>query len=178
MAAGETTPYPDGLGDSHAARAGWLGRHANLLSLVVLGTLMALALSGVLAGGRSAPRVAETAAATVAVTTPTTLRNGEFFEMRIRVAAKAPIAKLGLALPPGLWRDMTVNTVIPAASEESFKDGAFRFDYGALGAGEVLEVKVDGQINPPLTVGTQGDVTLYDGDRAIAAVPLSIRVLP
>ena len=171
-------PFPDGLDDGHAAERGGFQVHASLVSIVVLGALMALAMTGLLAGARTPPETVRAAAAELQVTMPRTLRNGEFFEMDVAVTARAPIADATIVLPPGLWRDMTINTMIPAASEEEFKDGAFRFRYGALKAGERLAVKIDGQINPPLTWGTRGAVTLYDGDRRLAELPVRIRVLP
>ena len=73
---------------------------------------------------------------------------------------------------------MTINTMIPAASEESFKGGAYRFSYGALRAGETLVVKIDGQINPPLFAGTEGEIALFDGERRLGGMPLKIKVLP
>lgn len=39
-------------------------------------------------------------------------------------------------------------------------------------------MKVDGQINPPLTLGTRGEVVLLDGARVLARVPVTMRVLP
>lgn len=170
--------FPDGLGETHAAKRGGFHRHASLLSLLVLGALMTLALSGLLAGGKSHTALAAAPAATLGVTAPRILRNGEFFEIRVAVEANAPIADATIAVPPELWRDMTINSQIPAASEEEFKDGAFAFHYGPLKAGDRLEVKIDGQINPPLTLGTRGFVRLQDGDRPIVTAPVSIGVLP
>ncbi|MHA6721874.1 hypothetical protein [Sphingomonas sp. RS2018] len=170
--------YPDGIAPDHADPRGWWNRHANLLSLAILGLLMALALSGLLGGAPNPVRFADLGPARLTVAAPTTLRNGLFFEMRWTVAARADIGKLVVAIPPSLWRDMTVNSMIPAAGEERFADGRFRFHYGALKAGETLEIKIDGQINPPLTRGTAGDIALYDGDRRLGAMPVRIRVLP
>lgn len=170
--------YPDGLRHVHAAPTGGLGAHANLLSILVLGALMAVAMTGLLAGDRTRVRDFEAAGARVTLSVPETLRNGEFFEMRLTLTATAPIADATIALPPALWRDMTINTMIPAAGEEEHKDGQFRFRYGALKPGEMLEIKIDGQINPPLTIGTAGEVALYDGGRRLGALPVAIRVLP
>lgn len=170
--------YPDGLEASHAAPRGGLHSHASLVSIFVLGTLMALALSGLLAGGRTTPWAVDVPAARIVVQTPERLRNGEFFETRLSIVARTDIADATIAVPSSLWRDMTVNTMIPAPGKEEFKDGAFRFRYGALRAGDTLDVKIDGQINPPLTLGTTGEIALYDGDRRLGAVPLSIGVLP
>ena len=170
--------FPDGLGPRNAEkRRGWR-RRANLLSLLVLGALMALAMTGLLAGARTPERAADFGSARLGVTVPGILRNGEFFEMRVDVAARDAITDLRVAVPLTLWRDMTINTMMPAPSEEGFANGAFRFTYGKLDAGKTLAIKIDGQINPPLTLGTRGDVAIYDGDRRIGAVPITIRVLP
>lgn len=167
--------FPDGI-DRHnldEVRPGW-----NWLSLLVLSAVMLAALLGVFGGGKTRPLVATGAAAQLTVTTPRTIRNGEFFEMRVRIAAKQPIGKAVLVVPATLWRDMTVNTMIPAAAEEKAEGGRFQFHYGAMQAGDVLDVKIDGQINPPLFAGTAGAIELADDRRTIVAVPLTIRVLP
>ncbi|SOB78972.1 hypothetical protein SAMN06297144_0310 [Sphingomonas guangdongensis] len=173
-----TFDYPDGIAPGHAEPRGGLHRHASLVSTVVLLAVMLLGLSGLLGGARTDPRRAEFAKATLTVTTPTTLRSGLFFEMHVAVTARRPIGKLVVALSPRLWRDMTINTVVPAAAEEQFNDGAFRFDYGPLAAGKSLIVKVDGQINPPLTLGNAGEIALYDGDRRLGGMPVRVTVLP
>ncbi|MFD1789824.1 hypothetical protein ACFSC3_19890 [Sphingomonas floccifaciens] len=168
---------PDGIEDRHAEPKR-LHAYANLLSLLVLGALMVTAMTGWLAGDRTTPRRVEAPAATMTASIPDRLRNGEFFEMRLTITATRDIADATIAVPPALWRDMTINAMVPAASEEAYKDGAYRFHYGALKAGETLEIKIDGQINPPLTIGTAGEVALYDGDTRILALPVRIAVLP
>lgn len=167
--------YPDGLAPRNQAEHGgkW-----NWLSLAVLSALMLAALLGAFGGGKFPVRVAEAEAARLDVAAPAIIRNGEFFEMRVRVHARRPIAKAELVVPVGLWRDMTINTMVPAASEEKAEQGAFRFDYGELKAGDVLDIKIDGQINPPLFAGTRGAIGVADGERMLAQVPLHIRVLP
>lgn len=45
------------------------------------------------------------------VTTPPVLRNGEFFETRIRVTAGRWLGNAVVAVSPGLWRDVTVDTL-------------------------------------------------------------------
>jgi hypothetical protein len=173
-----TLDYPDGVAPGHAEPRGGLHRHASVVSLVVLLAVMLLGLSGLLGGARTDSRRAEFADATLTVTTPATLRNGMFFELRVEVTARRPIGKLIVALPPRLWRDMTINTVVPAAAEEQFEDGAFRFDYGPLSPGKSLVVKVDGQVNPPLTLGNAGEIALFDGDRRLGGMPVRVTVLP
>lgn len=77
-----------------------------------------------------------------------------------------------------LWRDMTINTMIPAPADEVLKSRSYRIVYGPLAAGDTLQVKIDGLINPPLFAGTRGTIALYDGDDMSGRLPLRIRVLP
>jgi len=165
--------YPDGIvpGDSNGARINWI-------SLAVLGAIMLAALLGAFGGGKSRNVVADTPLARLEVHTPRVMRNGMFFETRIRLAAKAQIANAVIVVPASLWRDVTVNTMIPAPSDEKTEEGAFRFSYGAIRPGDVLDIKIDGQINPPLFAGNWGSIELHDGKRPIAAIPFDITVLP
>ena len=171
-----TSPYPDGIDPMHAEPRG--GAWRRWIAIMLLAGVMIAALLGTFGGGKARPLIVESPGARLEVATPRTIRNGEFFETRLRVAARAPIGKTVIAVEAGLWRDMTINTMIPAPGEESFKDGAFRFDYGPLAAGETLDIKIDGQINPPLFAGTRGRIAVFDGERELTGVPLHITVLP
>lgn len=166
--------HPDGIAPASEQR----GASLNWLSLAVLGAVMLAALLGLFGGGKARPLVAETTAARLEVATPRVIRNGEFFETRIRITAYEPLDEAVLVVPVSLWRDMTINTMIPAPAEEKADKGAFRFSYGALKPGEVLDIKVDGQINPPLFAGNAGSIELRDGERRLAAIPIEITVLP
>jgi len=171
--------YPDGIVPAHADPATGTGRgRRRWLALILLSALMIGALLGVFGGGKVRPLTATSDAATLEIRTPRVIRNGVFFETLIRVTARAPIEQAVFAVDAPLWRDMTINTMLPAPSDESFQDGAFRFDYGPLKPGETLTIKIDGQINPPLFAGTQGNVVVLDGERELAAIPLRITVLP
>src|SRR3546814_13797438 len=87
-----------------------------------------------------------------------------------------PIVESVLSVSSSLWREVSINFMAPAASEEEFKDGAFRFIYGAMKTGDRLLVKVDGQINPALIGELRGQIAVSDGDRPLAALPLKIWV--
>ncbi len=160
---------PDGTSWQH--RTSWL-------SLAILGAFMALVASGLLGGVPRPVHSVTTPAVALHVRSPDVIRNGEFFETEIVVEARQRFSKLVIGVSPELWQNITVNTFIPAASEESFENGAFRFDYGPLEAGERLVVKIDSQINPALVGGTGGAVTVSDDKTQRAALPLAIRVLP
>lgn len=170
-----TSGYPDGIAP---ADADGRGARLNWISLAVLGSVMLAALLGVFGGGKARSIAADTSAARLEVHTPRVLRNGMFFETRIHLAAKAPIADAVIVVPASLWRDLTVNTMIPAPSEEKSENGSFRFSYGTMKPGDTLDIKIDGQINPPLFAGNSGTIELHDGDRPLVHVPIEITVLP
>ena len=168
---------PDGVPaiDSHK---GLWDRYASPLALLILGGLLFAAWLGV-AGGQPSPRThTDFGIAKLSVKTPTVIRNGEFFETDIRLTAAARLEDATLGVDADLWRDMTINTMIPAPAEESYDAGEMRFSYGPLEAGQTLRVKIDGQINPPLFAGNKGAIAVYDGDRLIGRQQIAIRVLP
>lgn len=168
---------PDGISDEPAGNSLW-NRHASPVSILILGGILACAFAG-FAGGQPSPKeVADFGRATLTVKTPLIIRNGEFFETEIEISSVAALGDATVAISADLWRDMTVNTMIPAAGEERFTDGSYRFAYGPLAAGQTLRIKVDGQINPPLFAGTEGEISLYDGERIVGRQPLRIKVLP
>lgn len=175
--AGATAVRPDGISEKMISGQRWR-RHASPISFIILASIIPFALSG-LAGGRPGPVRSENfGAARLEVKTPSVIRNGEFFETRIRIEAGRDVSDAVLAISPSLWTDMTINSMIPAAAEESFKGGTYRFSYGKLRAGETLVVKIDGQINPPLFGGTRGNIALFNGERRLGSMPLQIKVLP
>lgn len=153
-------------------------RHASPISILLLGGLLLAALLGLTGGQPSPVNRADFGEARLTVKTPTTIRNGEFFETELTVTAQSPIGDAVIAVTPTLWRDMTVNTMIPAPAKESFVDGRFHFSFGPLAKGEALHVKIDGQINPPLFAGTRGEIAVFDENRRLGAMPLHIKVLP
>lgn len=169
---------PEGITDYHFTTGARRPLVRGLVPLVILGGLMVAALLGVFGGVSNTVTRVIGPAATLTVDAPATLRNGEFFEMRVQVQASAPIAEPVIAVSPGYWRELTINTMIPAASDEEHKDGLFRFTYPALASGATMEFKVDGQVNPSRFGGTDGTITLFDGEREVARIPLHLRVLP
>jgi len=167
---------PEGIGDEHSRPvAGWRV-HASPLSLVVFGVVIVLALTGLL--GRESDRRAEGSGVRLAVHSSEIIRNGEFFEMRISVEADEPIGELVVGVDEELWKDMTVNTMIPGAADETSADGEFRFAFAELEAATPFILKVDVQVNPDILAGNDGAVTVYDGETPLATADVSITVLP
>ena len=137
---------------------------------------MVLGLTGLL--GREAVWRAETNGVTLEVHTSEIIRNGEFFEMRVSVASDHALDDLVIGVEDGLWADMTVNTMIPAAADEASADGEFRFTFAELEANTPFLLKVDLQVNPDIVAGNDGAVTVYDGQEPLTSTDVSIRVLP
>lgn len=178
MANQSSAAFPDGIDASHAKPLGGLRAHASVLSFIILGGFVGIALSGLL-GGRPAPvTLVSATAASLEVKLARPLRSGLFFETHIRVVARRDIAKPVIGIDAALWRDLTINSQIPAATQESFEDGQYRFEYPALKAGDTLEIKIDGQTNPPLVGRLVGAITLLDDDVKLTRMPVSIPVLP
>ncbi len=172
------TDFPEGLGHPHLEGPAPIRRHASPLSLLVLGSIVGAALFGAFGGHGLERLVADGEGARLDVEAPAILRNGEFYEVRVTVTPKRPVADLVLAVEPGLWRQMTQNSMLPAASEERFEGGAFRFSYGAVPAGEAYRIKMDFQINPSLLGNVSGTVSVLDGETDLARLPVEIEVRP
>jgi len=168
--------YPDGIASEHLEEiAGWR-RHASPLSLVVFGAVVAAALSGFL--GHERDWEASSNGTSLSIHMPEVIRNGEFLEMRITVEAGQEIGALAVGIDQALWEDMTVNTMIPAASEETSEDGEFRFTFGELSSGTSFLLKIDAQINPDIVGGNAGTITVYDGDEPLVTATIEMAVLP
>ena len=168
--------WPDGLSARHQRAAmGWR-RYTRPTALVVLALVMAAALAGL--AGVEETLTEEAGVATVTWHAPARIRNGEFFEMRLEVAAHEPIGELVVGVDAGLWEDFTINTFFPAAAEEASEGGELLFTFGPLEAGATFLMKVDAQINPDMLWRNEGTVTVYDGERAIVELPIVMEVLP
>jgi len=169
---------PDGLHDDHVRPVRGLSKHASPLSFIILCGLIGAALLGVFGGGHNAARTTNGDAVRLMVNMPTVIRNGEFFEARITITPLRDMQDLTLAISPSLWRDLTMNSMVPQATDEKFEDGAFRFSYGKAEAGKPLLVKLDFQINPSLFGGTAGTIGVYDGKQKLVEQPMKMKVRP
>jgi hypothetical protein len=171
----ESEHRPDGIGTEHARTLGRTG-HANPFGLILLGAVMLAAFLGW--AGYEVDRSASAGDITLSWHAPERIRNGEFLEMRITIEASQQIDQLVLGVDEMLWRDFTINTLIPAPADELSQAGEFRFDFGALEAGQSRHVKIDGQINPDALGTNSGMLRAYDGDQLLLEMPVRFEVLP
>ena len=167
---------PDGIDEHHIQPVSGWQRHASPLSLGAFGVVVILALFGVL--GHERQWDAESGPTRLTVHMPETIRNGEFFELRVGVEADAPIGELVIGIDQALWEDMTVNTLLPAAADETSEGGEFRFTFAELAAGTPFLFKVDAQVNPDILGGNEGVVTVYDGEDPLTELRVAMTVLP
>ena len=168
--------WPDGIGEDHIGTRGGWARHAGPLSLVVLALAMAFGLSGL--AGRETTLTQSAGSVEATWHAPERIRNGEFFEIRLTVEAADAIDELVIGVAASVWEDFTINTFMPAATEEASEDGELRFAFGPLEPDTAFLLKVDAQINPDAVGANRGAVTIYDGDAALLELPVSIEVLP
>lgn len=167
--------YPEGIGPRHTRPGG--GTRLTWYRTIGIGLFLILGLAGLLGGGQTKEVVLTSPVAQMALHIPQPVRNGMVFEWRIGITARQPLADAVIAVPANLWHDMTINSLVPAATEEEFKDGEFRFRFGALKAGDTLLFKVDGQLNPTHLERQRGDIRLLDGDRELLRAPVDLKVL-
>ena len=168
--------FPDGIDRAHTRATS--GSAASWIRVSIIGLLLLVGLAGWLGGGPTAERIVSNPAVEMRVHVPAPIRNGMLFEWRIAVTARAPVDDAVVAIPAVLWRDTTINSLIPAASEEEHKDGEFRFHFGPLEPGETLLFKVDGQVNPPHFQSGKGPIRLLDGERELARSMVDLKVVP
>lgn len=174
------TRAPDGIVRAHTLPHKGLVRHASPLSLLVLGGVLLLGISGLLghAGMDRDTYRSDTRSHTLDVEMPVVIRTGDFFETRLHVKAGADIAKLTLAIPVSLWREITVNAMVPQPESEGADGEAYTFDFGPLRAGKEMRIKISAQVNPRLHGVLEGELELRDGDHLLVRAPRRLRVLP
>jgi hypothetical protein len=172
----EVPGLPHGLQETHL-QPKWYDRHASPLSVIVLGLLMVLGLSGWLGRAGLEGRSAEGAAATFRVEMPSVIRTGDFFEMLVHVHARQDIERLELEVESALWQNITVNGMVPSPDKESAEGSNFTFQFGPLKSGQDALIKVSAQVNPRLSGRVEGQIRLKDTGRPLAAMHRSMKVL-
>jgi hypothetical protein len=112
------------------------------------------------------------------VQAPERVRGGLMYQVRIGVTATQDIKEPQLVVSPGLFEEMTVNSIEPQPANESSSNGRPTLSFGRLNAGQKLTVWLDLQVNP-INVGNRpANVLLTDGATPIAIVKRDITVLP
>lgn len=177
MSGASDIALPEGIEKRHIHEAGGSFRHQWPVGMLGLGVLLLASVLGWF--GTEEQLTAAASEVQLSVDGPSRIRNGEFFELLITIETDRPIGDLTLVIDEDVWRDTTVNTFIPAASEENFEDGAFTFAFGPFEPGSQLSIKVDGQVNPDHTPSAnRGPIAVADGDEPLVELDYVMEVLP
>jgi hypothetical protein len=117
-------------------------------------------------------------AASLQVSSPTRLRGGNYFQVRITVTASRKIQNPRLVLDSGWFDGITINTIEPQASQELSRRDSVVFEYNQMSPGDKLTVWMASQVNPT-TVGRRlQSISLDDGNVQIARDTRHLTVFP
>jgi hypothetical protein len=146
----------------------------------LLGCIAALPLLALLNvfGQHPATSSASSPAATLSVTSPTRLRSGLIFQVKLKVYARRDIKQLQLDFDEGWWESMSVNSIAPEPEEETSKHGHIQLTYGKLRAGESFVSRLYFQVNPTNVGNRSESVILADGETPLLRINRSLTIFP
>jgi hypothetical protein len=145
--------------------------------LVLLVLVPILALANVF-GQRPATTAADSAAAKLTVSAPTTVRGGLLFQARLHIDAHRDVKKAVLVFGTGWLEGMTLNTIEPSPLGQGSSDGHLTFDLGHIAAGRSYVLYLQFQVDPTNIGHRSQAVTLYDGSTELLAIHRKVTVLP
>ena len=164
--------------ETHRDRLNWWQSVWIRRALLVLpSALVVLALLNTF-GQRPATTAATSAAARLTVYAPTHARSGLNYAARFRIDATADLQQATLILSPGWAEGYTVNGLAPQPLTEGSTDGKLNFGFGHVPAHQHLTFWISLQVNPTNVGRRAQNVSLYDGDRLLAAVHRDITIFP
>jgi hypothetical protein len=171
---------PTGLDHARHLALDGRGGHPTVrrLFLALLGVLVVVALAGLI-GQRPTTSRASTAAATLTVESPATLRGGLLFTARYTVQAHRRIVHPTLVLAHGWFDDEAGTAYAPSPIASSSRDGQVRFVFPTLAAGHSATYWIAFQVVPTNVGRHDEDVALEDGSGTqLAFVHRTLTVLP
>jgi hypothetical protein len=145
--------------------------------LVLLAALAAAGLAGVF-GQRPTTARAEGDGVRLSVSSPTAMRGGLLWQAKIEIDARKEIKDARLLLDSGWFEGMQLNSVQPEPLDWAQDRGRNVLDFGHIAAGRTLTVRLQYQVNATSLGRRDQDITLADGDRALAFISRSATVYP
>jgi hypothetical protein len=109
-------------------------------------------------------------AATLRVSTPTSVRGGLFYQARFEIHALRPIGAPVLRLDRGWYEATTINTIEPEPVGTTSDEDHFMLRYPPLAPGRTLVIYINLEANPTNLGSHDTDVTLLDANRPIATI--------
>ncbi len=151
----------------------WLRRFGLLLLLAIVGA----ALLNVF--GQDPSTASSTAnGASLSLSGPTRLRGGLIFQTRFQISSSQAVKDARLALSPGWFESMTLNSTSPQASAETYGAGGVRYSFGSLRPGETKTVWMEWSVNPTNVATRDETATLYDGKAPLTTVHRTVTIFP
>jgi hypothetical protein len=145
--------------------------------MALLALLPVAALIGLIGQHESSSTVIAPAA-TLRLTAPKTVRGGLFYQARVDIVAHADLKFPSLVVDDGWVEGMQANSVEPQPPNENALDGKVQFGYGELPAGHRLRVWFEFEVNPTNVGKHPYGIQLDDGNRRLARIERTIRILP
>jgi hypothetical protein len=166
--------FADVEDDERGERRGLRTRRV-VMGLLALAPLVAL--TGAI-GQRAATTRAAGPQATIVVRAPKTVRGGLFFQSRVTITVTGRIQHPRLVLDPGWLEGMQVNSIEPAAQDESSRNGRLVLAYSTLKPGDHVVLWLQFQVNPTNVGHRSYRLELDDDTRRIARVDRTLTILP
>jgi hypothetical protein len=141
--------------------------------LMVMAALVLVALTGRL-GQSDHVTTVRTATARIDLRSPSALRGGLLWPARITVRARTRIVDPQLILGAGYVEGMQLNTIEPAAADETSRGDSLALTYATLDAGDQLTVYLQLQVNPD-TLGRQDLSVVLRGGGEHPPPPVRLR---
>jgi hypothetical protein len=151
----------------------WIRR--GLMSLVAVVPIVALFN---VFGQRPTTSSATPPAAQFKVYAPTHLRGGLLYMARFTITARRDLKRALLILSPGWLEQITVNTIEPSPIGEASSNGRLTLQLGHIPAGQTYVLYMDFQVNPTNVGHRAQDVTLADGNTALATLHRNVTIYP
>jgi len=117
-------------------------------------------------------------AASLQVDSPTRLRGGLYFQVRVTITARRTIQNPRLVLDSGWFDGITINTTSPQASQELSRRDSVVYEYNQLSPGDKQTVWIESQVNPTAVGRRLQSISLDDGNVQLARVTRHLTIFP
>jgi hypothetical protein len=129
-------------------------------------------------GQKSSQFAANGPVASLTLAAPDRVRGGLFWEARANIVASRAVERPRLVLEDGWLEGMQVNTIEPAPSSESSRNGRLVLTWNTLEGGDRLQIWFQFQVNPTNVGRRDASLEFDDGDTPLARIDRTITVLP
>jgi hypothetical protein len=130
-------------------------------------------------GQRPSSARASAPAASLVVSTPSSVRGGLIFQTRVDIGARQKISHPTLVLGGGWFDSMTLNSVQPGPTAQAARGDAVTLTYPRLAAGGRMTVWLEWSVNPTnLAWNRPAQIRLDDGDSPLVDLTRHVTVFP